>query len=171
MFCRAAQRLLGGQFDYRLAAQQLEAAAQAVRTLSTAAAAAKAGGLQPGQMNIGSSSSSMDKPAAPQLPAYLAAAAAAGTSNGSEPGQLNSSSSSRNRTVGMPAAPELHAYSAAAGDGAASVAAATHASAAADAAAAAASWPGVLADVLSPLARFYDQEDGWQDVGAFSKVR
>jgi hypothetical protein len=157
VLCRAAQRLLGGQFDYRLAAQQLEAAAQAVRTLSSAAAAAKARGLQPGQIN--SSSSVMDTPAAPQLPAYLAAAAA-GASSDSEPGQMNSSNSSST------AAPELLAHPAAVGDGAASGAAA-----AAGVAAAAASWPGVLADVLSPLARFHDQEDGWQDVGAFSKVR
>jgi hypothetical protein len=128
--------------------------------------------LQPGPLSS-SSSSRLDKPAAPELPAYLAAAAAnAGDVQLGKPHSSSSNSSSANK----PAIPELPAYLAA-GDGAANIVAAAHAAAGSAAAAAvvdaaaAAGWPGVLADVLSPLGRFYDQEDDWRDVGAFSKVR
>lgn len=137
---RAAQRLLGGQFNYRLAAQQLDAAAQAVRSLSTAAAQAKAGAI-PAIQRISSNSSSNLKPSVPQLPAYLTAAGG---------------DAAAAAAVAVPVIAGAAASAAAAAD--------------ASVAAAAAGWPGVLADLLSPLARFYDQEDGWQDLGAFSQV-
>lgn len=146
--CRAAQRLLGGRFDYCQAAQHLSNVSQAVQALTAAAAAGKTATTS--SMRVGAGSVPVPVAASPGRASELIHPAAGVGADAASAGVAGDDDSS--------------------GGAAAAAAAPAAAAAVAAAAAAANEWPAVLGDVMSPLARFYDQEDAWQDLNSFSKV-